>query len=119
LGKPVAWPIVVGENEDRGGQLEPGRDSAEEAYMSETNATPALEPFPEPDPVEEEALEEWVWVLQERAKGRFDEYAGQHVAVVNKTVLGSSLDPNLLRQYLAEKHNIDPRRIVIFSVYDW
>ena len=87
--------------------------------MSESQLLPDAKPVREPDAVEREALEEWSWVIQERGKGRFDEYAGQHVAVVNKTVLGSSLDPNLLRQYVAEKHQIDPRRIVIFSVYAW
>jgi hypothetical protein len=41
------------------------------------------------------------------------------VAVVNRTVLGSSRDPNLLRQYLAEKYQINPRRFVIFFVEGW
>src|SRR5260370_37980562 len=87
--------------------------------MSESKTATEPEPFRKADAVEEEVLEEWRWVLQERSKGRFDEYAGQHVAVVNRTVLGSSLDPNLLTQYLAEKNNIDPRRIVTFSVEGW
>jgi hypothetical protein len=87
--------------------------------MSESRPPTELEPFPEPDAVEGEALDEWAWVLQARSEGRFDEYTGQFVAVVNKVVLGSSLDPNLLRQYLAEKHHLDPRRIVIFKVYAW
>ncbi len=87
--------------------------------MSENKPATAARPFREPDAVEREALEEWSWVIQERSKGRFDEYLGQFVAVVNKTVLGSALDPNLLRQDLAEKHHIEPRRIVVFKVYAW
>jgi hypothetical protein len=93
-----------------------------EASMSENKPTTAAEPGPEPerDPVmEDEILQEWVWLMHERSQGLFDEYAGRHVAVVNRTVLGSSLDPDLLRQYLAEKHHIDPRRIVTFYVEGW
>jgi hypothetical protein len=96
-----------------------GRVSERGTNMSESKQPAELAPFREPDEVEKEVLEEWAWVMQERGNGRFDEYAGQNVAVVNKVVLGSSTDPNLLRTYVAEKHHIDPRRIVIFAVYAW
>ena len=52
--------------------------------MSERKQAAVAKPIRESDDVEREALEEWSWVLQERNKGRFDEYIGQHVAVVNK-----------------------------------
>jgi hypothetical protein len=90
-----------------------------EDYVSENNPDSAADSAAEPayDPaLEEEILDEWRWLMQERGKGAFDQYAGKHVAVVNRTVLGSSLDPDLLRLYLSEKHKIDPRRIVTFYV---
>jgi hypothetical protein len=87
--------------------------------MSESKPPTAAEPFRQPDAVDREVLDAWSWVLQERSNGRFDEYAGKHVAVVNRTVLGSSRDPELLEQYVAEKYHVDPRRIVIFYVDAW
>ncbi len=87
--------------------------------MSESQPAPEVKPFREPDEVEQEVLEEMSWAILERGEGRFDEYAGKHVAIVNKQVLGSSRDPDLLRQYVAEKHNIDPRRIVIIYIDRW
>jgi hypothetical protein len=98
------------------------RSTRKRATMSEDKPSASAEPtqIPEHDPaLEEEILAEWRWILQERGQGRFDEHAGRHVAVVNRTMLGSSRDPDLLRQYLAEKHPIDPRRIVTFYVDAW
>jgi hypothetical protein len=57
--------------------------------------------------------------MQEREKGSFDEYAGQHVAVLAKKVLGASCDPALLRRYLAEKYHVDPERLVFFYMENW
>jgi hypothetical protein len=91
----------------------------QEGTGSDSDLPAAAEPFPKPDAVRMEVLEEWSWVIHERGQGLFDEYAGKHVAVVNRTVLGSSLDSRLLRQYVAEEHSIDPRRIVIFYVEGW
>jgi hypothetical protein len=82
--------------------------------MSESSARPQpLEPFP-PRPFEEEIIEDWRWIYQERPLGRFDEYAGNYVAVQDKTVYGSSRDPHLLEKYVVEKHNLNPERLVIF-----
>jgi precorrin-2 dehydrogenase/sirohydrochlorin ferrochelatase len=118
-GFVVAPPAEIGHDGGSEGAHDNGPCAWKEASMSECNAPTPIEPFPEPDAVEREALEEWSWVIQERSKGRFDDYLGQYVAVVNHTVLGSSLDPNLLRTSVSEKHQIDPRRIVIFRVYAW
>jgi hypothetical protein len=88
--------------------------------MEENLAAAGPVPAPEHDLEEEkEVLEEWRWIMQERGTGRFDVYAGQHVAVLSKVVLGSSLDPDLLRRELAAKHNTSPRRIVTFYVDPW
>jgi hypothetical protein len=84
--------------------------------MSESSPRPQpLEPFP-PHPFEEEIIEDWRWIYEERRRGRFDEFAGQHVAVLDKTVYGSSRDPILLRQYVPEKYNLNPDRLVIFGI---
>jgi hypothetical protein len=69
--------------------------------------------------IPEDVLEDWRWINQERATGRFDEYAGQHVAVLKQTVLGSGRDSHLLRAYLCEKHHIAPERLVVFYVDPW
>jgi len=80
-------------------------------------AEPAKPPAPAQEaPIPEAVLDDWRWVNQERGTGRFDEHAGKHVAVLGREVLGSSWDPILLRQYLAEKHGLDPERLVIFYV---
>ena len=53
-------------------------------------------------------------IYQERPLGRFDEYAGKFVAVQDKTVYGSSRDPEFLEKYVVEKYNLNPDRLVIF-----
>jgi hypothetical protein len=68
------------------------------------------EPFPEA------VLADWRWVHQQKATGQFAEYAGMHVAVLDQKVLGASWDPILLRQTLAEKHHLDPQRLVVTYV---
>jgi hypothetical protein len=60
----------------------------------------------------EEVLDDWRWIFQERPAGRFDEYRGQHVAVYRRQILGASRDMELLSQVLAEKHRLDPKRLV-------
>jgi hypothetical protein len=60
----------------------------------------------------EEVLDDWRWIFQERPAGRFDEYRGQHVAVYRRQILGASRDMELLSQVLAEKHHLDPKRLV-------
>jgi hypothetical protein len=82
------------------------------------------EPSPHPEPLprfprhpfEEEIIDDWRWIYLEAPPGHFVEYGGEHVAVCEKKILGSSRDPDLLRQSIAEKHNIDPERLVIFYV---
>jgi hypothetical protein len=82
--------------------------------MSEPSSRPQpLEPFP-PHPFEEEIIEDWRWIYQERRTGRFDEYAGKFVAVLNKTIYGSGRDSELLEKYVCEKYNLNPERLVIF-----
>ncbi len=84
--------------------------------MSEPSSRPEpLPPF-EPHPFEEEIIEDLRWIYLEAPPGSFVEYAGEHVAVYQKKVLGSSRYPILLRKYLAEKYNLNPERLVLFYV---
>jgi hypothetical protein len=70
-------------------------------------------------PVPEEILDEWRWIHQQRETDLFEPYRGKHVAVYRQQILGASRDPVLLRQYLAEKHHLDPDRLVTFYVENW
>lgn len=64
-------------------------------------------------PIPEEILDAWRWIFQGREEGLFDQYAGKHIAVFDRKVWGSSYDPELLREYVALKHHLDPDRLVI------
>jgi hypothetical protein len=74
---------------------------------------------PEPFTIPEEVLDAWRWIAAEREKGTFDEYRGQHIAVLDCKVLGASRDPDLLCKYLALKYNIDPERLVVAYIDQW
>lgn len=64
-------------------------------------------------PIPEEILDSWRWIFQGREEGSFDQYAGKHIAVFDRKVWGSSFDPELLREYVALKYQLDPDRLVI------
>jgi hypothetical protein len=64
-------------------------------------------------PIPEEILDSWRWIYQGREEGLFDQYAGKHIAVFDHKVWGSSFDPELLREYVALKYQLDPDRLVI------
>lgn len=70
-------------------------------------------------PIPEEILKEWRWIFKAREEGLFDRYAGEHVAVYNQRIWGSSLDAKLLREYVALKYQIDPERLVIVYNDRW
>lgn len=72
-----------------------------------------------PPPIPEEIVEEWRWIMKGRDEGVFDDYAGKHVAVYQQKIWGGSYDPELLREYLALKHQIDPERFVIVYIDRW
>jgi hypothetical protein len=74
---------------------------------------------PEPVPIPEDVLDDWRWIYQERETGRFNQYAGQHIAVYRQQVLGAGRDPVLLAQVLAEKHHLDPNRLVMTYIESW
>ncbi|HEY7312324.1 MAG TPA: hypothetical protein VH643_23370 [Gemmataceae bacterium] len=70
-------------------------------------------------PIPEEIVEDWRWIMKGREEGVFDSYAGKHVAVYQQKIWGSSLDAELLREYVALKHQIDPERLVIVYIDRW
>jgi hypothetical protein len=88
-----------------------------------SDGSPQLPPPPGNDaaspPIPEEILEEWRWIMKGRDEGVFDEYPGKHVAVYQQKIWGSSYDPELLREYLALKHQMDPERFVIVYIDRW
>lgn len=69
--------------------------------------------------IPEDILNEWRWIFQGRDEGVFDEYRGKHVAVYQQKIWGSSYDPELLREYLALKYQIDPESFVIVYIDRW
>src|SRR5437660_7992961 len=64
----------------------------------------------------EQQLDDWRWIFQARSDGSFEPYAGKHVAVLGKKVLGSGLDAELLREHVALTHQVEPNRLVIAYV---
>jgi hypothetical protein len=64
----------------------------------------------------EEIVDEWRWIREERPKGTFDEYAGKHVAVYKKKILGASWDPYLLGEYIQLRDGIPAGAIVFVYI---
>lgn len=64
-------------------------------------------------PIPEEILDSWRWIHEDAEEGLFAQYAGKHIAVFERKVWGSSYDPDLLREYVALKYQLDPDRLVI------
>ncbi|HZV08000.1 MAG TPA: hypothetical protein VE999_23150 [Gemmataceae bacterium] len=64
-------------------------------------------------PIPEEILDSLRWIYLEAEPGSFEQYAGKHIAVFDRKVWGCSYDPDLLREYVALKYQLDPDRLVI------
>jgi hypothetical protein len=76
----------------------------------------------------DDVLADWRWVFASTHAGQFEQYRGQHIAVVGRRVLASDTDPMRLRQTVAEQYHVHPERIVIdyveigdevYSPEDW
>ncbi len=61
---------------------------------------------------DEDLLDEWRWLYDEKNQSLLLPHAGRYIAVYKQTILGSARDPDLLRLYLSEKYHINPDRIV-------
>ena len=84
--------------------------------MAEPNPRPEpLPPF-EPHPFQEEIIDDWRWIYEHRDKKTFNEYVGKWVAIVDKKIYASCRDPEFLEQYVVEKYNLNPERVVIWLV---
>jgi hypothetical protein len=96
-----------------------------EVPMTQDRSTPQTGTAPtdgkaaEPFTIPEEVLDAWRWIAEERQKGTFDDYRGQHIAVLDRQLLGAGRDPDLLRELLALKNKIDPERLVIAYIDQW
>jgi hypothetical protein len=64
-------------------------------------------------PIPEEILDSLRWIYKDAEEGLFEQYAGKHIAVFDRKVWGSSYDPELLREHVALKYQLDPNRLVI------
>ena len=69
--------------------------------------------------IPEQILEDWRWIFNGREEGVFDGYAGKHVAAYQQKIWGSSYDPDLLREYVALKYQIDPKQLVVVYFGRW
>jgi hypothetical protein len=75
---------------------------------SPTQAEEAMNP-----PIPEEILDSLRWIYEDAQEGFFEQYAGKHIAVFDRKVWGSSYDPDLLREYVALKYQLDRNRLLI------
>ena len=67
-------------------------------------------------PEEMEVVHDFNWAYEQVALGAFNDYAGQCVAIVNKTVLAVGGDFSRMRAEASAKAGVDPDRVVIFHV---
>ncbi|HKI31747.1 MAG TPA: hypothetical protein VKA46_07755 [Gemmataceae bacterium] len=67
-------------------------------------------------PVQKEVIRDLNWGQEQFARGAFDAYRGQLVAIVNKTVLGVGRDEGQLVAEAVAKTGVAPHRVAIFDV---
>jgi hypothetical protein len=94
-------------------------DSGSHAKTPDGTAPAVSPPGPlggEKDALPEELLDEWQWIYQERQTERFDQYRGQHIAVLGKKAWATGSDAEVLRDHVALKYQLDPDRVVIAYV---
>ena len=67
-------------------------------------------------PLEKEIIAEFNWAHEQQAKGLFEPYAGQYLAIVHKTVHAVGVDIVAMRAETAAKTGVRPERVAIFHV---
>ncbi|HKI37058.1 MAG TPA: hypothetical protein VKA46_34715 [Gemmataceae bacterium] len=67
-------------------------------------------------PEEMAIIAEFNWAYEQQARGAFDAYRGQCVAIVNKTVLAGGIDLARITAEAAAKASVEPHRVAIFDV---
>jgi hypothetical protein len=65
---------------------------------------------------EEEVLRDWQWIFDQCNAGNLRKYFDQHIAVVDRKILGHTKRAIDLRSKIAKKHGLHPERVVIFWV---
>jgi hypothetical protein len=67
-------------------------------------------------PEQMEIVADFNWADEQRARGAFDAYAGECLAIVNKTVLAVGRDLNSMIAEAAAKAGVDESRVAIYHV---
>ena len=73
-----------------------------------------------PTPTWEEVMPEWKWLHEGMANGTFDpeyKYGGLAVAIYNKQVIGTDVNPMRLRVTKSRELGIHPERMIITIFY--
>jgi hypothetical protein len=67
-------------------------------------------------PLHAEVIGDLRWAYEQYAQGAFDCYAGQYVAIVNKTVHAAGGDLARMTEEAARKADVRPERVALFHV---
>jgi hypothetical protein len=67
-------------------------------------------------PVQKEVIRDLNWSQEQLARGAFDAYRGELVAIVNKQVLAVGRDESRMVAEAAAKTGVPPHRVAIFHV---
>jgi hypothetical protein len=65
--------------------------------------------------LQQAVLEDFKWAFEQLQTGNLKPYQGQHVAIVNRQILGSGNSVTLLDSVCAE-HHLDPERVIVMFV---
>ena len=93
------------------GELDPNavRTTANDLPASQSPAAPSW-------PTLDELASDSAWAYELGEKYGYNDYQGKHVAILNKTIIGSGTDHVSLRQDLAKRFAVHPERIIILYI---
>jgi hypothetical protein len=89
--------------------------AAKPSRLQASNGRPATRGEPRKRS-QDEVLADWKWILLDAGYETFRPYLQQHIAVVDKKILGSGENSIHLRAAIAKKLHLDPESVVIFFV---
>lgn len=67
-------------------------------------------------PVQKEVIRDLNWCREQMARGAFDAFRGQCLAIVNKTILAVGYDLERMIDEAATKAGVPPHRVAIFDI---
>src|SRR4051794_35662020 len=72
----------------------------------------------DPDSVElaRALLDDFKWAFEQRMLGSFEQYRGQHIAVVNRQVMGSGVNEDRLVESVCAQHHLSPDRVIVLTI---